>query len=87
VQLLRGRHPLPARLGLRFEFGLPGRFANRDTPRVQPFRVGVVLGPTAPAVAGLAIRPTPTSLAAVDAEVGLGRHNTAAGAGSRIARH
>ena len=49
--------------------------------------VGLVVGPTPPAVTGLAVRPAPTRLARVEAEVGLRRHNTAAGTGSRIARH
>jgi hypothetical protein len=73
--------------GERFLLGLPGCFASRLTLRVQLVLVGVVVGPTALAVAGPAVRPAPTRLAAVDGELGLGRHNTAAGAGSRIARH
>src|SRR5215217_6606794 len=87
VQLLRGRDSLPVFLFERLEFGLPGCFPTRHTPRVQLILVGVVVGPPPQAVAGLAVRPAPTRPAAVDAEVGLRRYDTAARAGSRVARH
>jgi hypothetical protein len=64
MQLLRGRDSLPVGLDLRFQLGLPGCFASRRTLCIQLVLAGVVVGPTAPAVAGLAVRPAPTRLAA-----------------------
>jgi hypothetical protein len=79
VQLLRGRDSLPVLRDQCFQLGLPGCFAGRLTLRVQLVLVGVVVGPTTAAVAGLAVGPAPTRLAVVDAEVSLRRHNTTAG--------
>jgi hypothetical protein len=62
MQRLRSRDSLPVGLDLRFQLGLPGCFASRYTLREEFVLVGVVVGAPAPAVARLAVRPTPARL-------------------------
>ena len=69
------------------KMSLPGGLANRLAPRVQLVSVLGVIRIAAPAVAGVAVRLSPARLAAVDAEAFLLRHNTASGAGFRVAGH
>jgi hypothetical protein len=69
MQLLLRCDSLLVLCGERLQLCLPGRFTSRHTLRKQLVLVGVVVGSTAPAVAGFAVRPAPTRLAAVEAEV------------------
>jgi hypothetical protein len=83
----RGRATLTRHLFQRFKLGLAGCFASRRALRLQLLPVGGVISSAASTIASLAVRPAPTRLAGVDAEVGFRRHNTAARTRSRVANH
>ena len=87
VLSLHGRDSFPVLHLERFQLGLPGCFASRLPCGVKLIPVLGVVRVAAPAVAGLAVRPSPTRLGAVDAEAFFLSHDAAFGAGFWVTRH